>query len=389
MALRYLTAGESHGQSISAILDGLPAGLPLTPDLINLHLARRQKGYGRGKRMSIETDTVQILSGVRFGKTIGSPVQLLIENRDWKNWSEKMNRFEDKSDTTKKVSVPRPGHADFTGAVKYGFDDIRPVIERSSARETAARVAACTIARIFLKRFGIEIGSYVSSIGSIHETASPTQWLTHRAEALMQHADTSDVRMLTTSATEQAKTLIDTAKENGDTLGGIIEIFVTGLPIGLGSSMQHDRKLDGALSAALMSVQAVKGVAIGTAFENATKFGSEVHDELFLSDDGTPFRKTNRAGGLEGGMTNGEALHLRAAMKPISTLMKPLRSVDLEAHTETASHIERADVCAVPACSVICESVIAPVLANALLEKFGGDSMEEIMSRVKAYTTRC
>jgi chorismate synthase len=384
---RYFTAGESHGRALSALIDGMPAGVPLTPELINRHLARRQQGYGRGHRMKIETDTVDILNGVRFGKTIGAPITLLIENQDWKNWTEKMSQFEDKSDSVKKIHVPRPGHADFTGRLKYGFDDIRPVIERSSARETAARVAAGSVARQFLKELGIEIGSYLSAIGSAIE---PEHMLAHEAlasgaETLMSLADASPVRMIHKETEEKAIALIDEAKTRGDTLGGIIEVFVTGVPIGLGSYAQHDRRLDAHLAAAIISIQAVKGVEIGTAFRNAISFGSQVHDEIFLDAHGKPYRKTNRAGGLEGGMTNGEPIHLRVAMKPISTLMNPLHSINLDTMEEELSHIERSDVCAAPACGVIAESVIAPVLMNAILEKFGGDSLTEIQERLNQH----
>ncbi len=384
---RYFTAGESHGRALSAIIDGMPAGVSLTPEIINRHLARRQQGYGRGHRMKIETDTVDILNGVRFGKTIGAPITLLIENRDWKNWTEKMSQFEDKSDAVKKIHVPRPGHADFTGRLKYGFDDIRPVIERSSARETAARVAACSVARQFLKELGIEIGSYLSAIGSAIEPEHPLalEALANGAETLMTNADASPVRMIHKETEANAIALIDEAKQRGDTLGGIIEVFVTGVPIGLGSYAQHDRKLDAQLAAAIISIQAVKGVEIGTAFRNAVSFGSQVHDELFIEAQGKPYRKTNRAGGVEGGMTNGEPIHLRVAMKPISTLMNPLRSVNLDTMEEELSHIERSDVCAAPACGVIAESVIAPVLMNAILEKFGGDSFAEIQERISHY----
>lgn len=388
--LRYFTAGESHGRALSAVIEGIPAGILLTPDVINLHLARRQEGYGRGHRMKIESDTVDILSGVRFGKTIGSPIALLIENEDWKNWTEKMSQFADFSDSVKPVEVARPGHADFSGRLKYGFDDIRPVIERSSARETAARVAVCSIARQFLKALSIEIGSFVSSIGGAQdmETTRASELLEGGAERLMREADDSPVRMLNKDKAKQAIALIDEAKKKGDTLGGIIEVFVTGLPIGLGSFAQYDRKLDAQLAAAIMSIQAVKGVEIGTAFQNAQRFGSEVHDEIFLDEFGKPYRKTNRAGGIEGGMTNGEVLHLRVAMKPISTLMTPLRSVNLSAMKESLSHIERSDTCAAPACAVVAESVIAPVIANVVLEKFGGDTLLEIQNRISDYQTR-
>lgn len=386
--IRYLTAGESHGPALSAIIEGVPAGLALTPERINAQLYRRQQGYGRGNRMKIETDAVEILSGVRFGRTIGSPIALLIRNADWKNWTEKMSQFDPPERIVKTVDVPRPGHADFAGALKYGFNDIRPVIERASARETAARVAACTVARLLLAECGIFIGSYLSAIGQAIETEAPAELaslLAQNAEAVSQKADESPVRMLDKTLEAQAILLIDEAKQRGDTLGGIIEVFVTGLPIGLGSYAQFDRKLDGELGKAILSIQAVKGVEIGAAFRNAVSFGSQAHDEIFLDSIGKPTRKSNRAGGLEGGMTNGEPLHLRVAMKPISTLMNPLRSINLATMQETLSHIERSDVCAAPACAVIAEAVIAPVLANALLEKFGGDSLEELQERIDAY----
>ncbi|MFN3394822.1 MAG: chorismate synthase, partial [Candidatus Thermochlorobacter sp.] len=299
--IRYLTAGESHGPALSAIIEGVPAGLSLTPERINAQLRRRQQGYGRGNRMKIETDTVEILSGVRFGKTIGSPITLLIRNADWKNWTEKMSQFNVPERPVKTVDVPRPGHADFAGALKYGFEDIRPVIERASARETAARVAACSVARVLLAECGIHIGSYLSAIGQAIEQNPPAELstlLAQNAEALSQKADESPVRMLDKALEAQAIALIDEAKQRGDTLGGIIEVFVTGLPIGLGSYAQFDRKLDGELGKAILSIQAVKGVEIGTAFRNAVSFGSEVHDEIFLDDTHQPMRKSNRAGGL-------------------------------------------------------------------------------------------
>jgi len=387
MFFRYLTAGESHGRMLTATMDGVPAGIPISPEAINTELARRQKGYGRGNRMKIETDTADIVTGVRFGKSFGAPITLLIENRDWKNWTEKMKQFEVPESEVKKIQIPRPGHADFSGRLKFGFDDIRPVIERSSARETAARVAICSIARAFLKELGIEIGSYLSAIGPAEESSNSAaiSLLQNGAAALNSRSDASPVRMLDTEAEAKAIALIDDAKKRGDTLGGIIDVFVTRLPIGLGSYTQHDRKLDAAIAAAIISIQAVKGVEIGTAFRNAKSFGSEVHDELGLTTEGLPKRKTNRAGGMEGSMTNGETLHVRVAMKPISTLMNPLQSVSFETGEETLSHIERSDVCAAPACGVIAEAVLAPVLANAIMEKFGGDSVDEIQERLKRY----
>lgn len=401
--IRYLTAGESHGPALVGIVEGVPAGVALTPETINVHLYRRQQGYGRGGRMKIEQDAAEILSGVRFGKTIGSPISLVIHNKDWKNWTEKMAQFDDHSGAVDAVSIPRPGHADFGGKLKYGFDDIRPVIDRSSARETATRVACGSIARAFLKELGIEIGSYLSAIGAASEALNLSgdvyanlkvvELLQRGAESLMLGADASPVRMLDERAEAKAIALIDEAKKKGDTLGGVFEVFVTGLPVGLGSYAQFDRKLDAQLAAAIISIQAVKGVEVGTAFRNAVSFGSEVHDEIFLRDDNPhpyrkPYRKTNRAGGIEGGMTNGEVIHIRGAMKPISTLMEPLESFDFESMKEVPSRIERSDTCAAPACAVIAEAVVAPVIANAVLEKFGGDSVEEIKAHLSAYRER-
>ena len=386
--IRYFTAGESHGPALSAIVEGLPSGITITPEDINNELARRQQGYGRGGRMKIETDRAVVLSGIRFGKTIGSPIALEIENRDWKNWTVKMAQFEKPDEEIPAISIPRPGHADLTGMIKYGFGDIRPVIERASARETAARVAACSLVKAFLRSAGIQIGSYVSSIGPAGETSpSPRlqNLLAEGAETLAKVADNSCVRMLEKAGEENAVAAIDKAKEEGDTLGGIIELFITGVPMGLGSYVQHDRRLDAELASALISIQAIKGVEIGTAFENAGKPGSQVHDELFPGKENGPVRKTNRAGGLEGSMTNGVVIHLRAAMKPIATLMSPLHSFDITSMDTHLSHIERSDTCAVPACSVIAEAVVAPVIANALLRKTGGDHLAEILERLEAY----
>ncbi|WP_294347013.1 chorismate synthase [Prosthecochloris sp.] len=386
--IRYFTAGESHGPALSAIVEGLPSGITVTPEDINNELARRQQGHGRGGRMKIETDKAVVLSGIRFGKTIGSPVALQIENRDWKNWTVKMAQFEKPSEDIPAISIPRPGHADLTGMIKYGFEDIRPVIERASARETAARVAACSLAKTFLRSAGIQIGSYVSSIGPAGQTAPSSRLenlLAEGAETLAKEADTSPVRMLEKTDEEKAVAAIDKAKEEGDTLGGIIELFITGVPMGLGSYVQHDRRLDAELAAALISIQAVKGVEIGTAFDNARNPGSQVHDELFTGAAHGPSRKTNRAGGLEGSMTNGSIIHLRAAMKPIATLMSPLHSFDITSMEAHLSHIERSDTCAVPACSVIAEAVVAPVIANALLKKTGGDHLVEILERLEEY----
>jgi chorismate synthase len=388
--VRYLTAGESHGQALVGIIEGIPAGVEISADYINHQLWRRQQGYGRGGRMRIESDKVEILSGIRFGKTLGTPIALVVRNKDWANWTEKMS-VEDSGKGIEKITTPRPGHADLVGALKYGFDDMRNVIDRASARETAMRVAVCTITRKFLETFGIFIGSHVLSIGSaVEKDRAAIEKLIKKFSAascgaykIAEEADKSPVRILDSSIETKAINLIKAAKKKGDTLGGIFEVIVTGVPVGLGSYVEFDRKLDGQLAQAIASIHAVKGVEIGPAFENAKLFGSEVHDEILLDKRGNLVRPTNRAGGLEGGVTNGEMLLLRGAMKPISTLAKPLRSVDLKGEKVIQSRYERSDVCAVPACSVIAEAVVAPVVANAFLEKFGGDSVSEIAKRYK------
>jgi chorismate synthase len=386
--IRYLTAGESHGKALVGIVEGMPAGIEISAEYINHQMWRRQQGYGRGGRMKIESDKIEILSGIRFGKTLGSPIALMLQNKDWQNWKEKM-AVEGDGVTIEKITIPRPGHADYVGAVKYRFQDLRNVIDRSSARETAMRVACCTIARKLLENCGIVIGSHVLNIGSAggRSTRTINRMITKitaqssdLVSALREQADASEVRMLDKAMERKAIKVIKTAKKTGDTLGGIFEILISGVPIGLGSYAQFDRKLDGLLAQALMSLQAIKGIEIGNGFFNAEKYGSEVHDEFILKD-GAIARKTNRAGGLEGSVTNGEMIVLHAAMKPIATLAKPLMAVDLATNSLVQSRYERSDVCAVPAASVIGEAVIAPVLANAFLEKFGGDSMEEIRER--------
>lgn len=384
--IRYYTAGESHGQALVGIIEGIPAGLTISVDYINHQLWRRQQGYGRGGRMRIETDKVEILSGVRFGKTLGSPIALMVRNKDWQNWTEKMS-VEGSGKGIEKITLPRPGHADFVGSVKYGFDDIRNVIDRASARETAMRVACCSIAKKFLEEFDIYIGSHVLSIGSAelqHRTSVDTliKKYSNKISTLSDLADNSEVRILDKATEAKAIAAIKSCKKKGDTLGGIFEVLVSGLPIGLGSYVHYDRKLDGQLAQAVMSIHAVKGVEIGDGFDNARRFGSQVHDEI-LSRNGHIIRPTNRAGGLEGGVTNGELLIIRGAMKPISTLANPLRTVDIKSKKTTQSRYERSDVCAVPACSVIGEAVVAPVLANAFLEKFGGDSVRELKYHYK------
>ena len=388
--IRYLTAGESHGSALVGILEGMPAGVLISAEYINRQLWRRQQGYGRGGRMKIESDKVEILSGIRFGKTLGSPIALLIQNKDWQNWKERMSVDSDGAGI-EKISVPRPGHADYAGAVKYGFDDLRNVIDRASARETAIRVALCTLVRKFLEDVGIFVGSHVLSIGSaavkkkIKIDQLVEEFINHSplaAYSVSQEADKSEVRILDKWVEIKAIKEIKKIKKAGDTVGGIFEVIVSGVPVGLGSYAQFDRKLDAQLAQALMSIQAIKGVEVGNGFVNATKFGSQVHDEFTLRD-GMIARTTNRAGGLEGSVTNGELIILHAAMKPIATLAKPLKAVDLTTRRVVESRYERSDVCAVPAASIIGETVIAPIIANAFLEKYGGDSLTEIKARYK------
>ena len=388
--IRYLTSGESHGQGLVGVVEGLPAGVEISSEDINRQLWRRQQGYGRGGRMRIESDTVEILSGVRFGKTLGSPIALVVRNKDWMNWTEKMS-VEGNGRGIEKISIPRPGHADLAGAFKYGFDDLRNVIDRASARETAMRVALCTVVRKFLETFGVFIGSHVLSIGpaELRDRAIIDALIkklvvdTNGGYNVAEEADKSEVRILDKKIAERAVRAIKAAKKKGDTLGGVFEVIVTGVPTGLGSYVEYDRKLDGQLAQAIVSIHAVKGVEIGNAFSNSMLFGSEVHDEILVGKNKNLIRPTNRSGGLEGGVTTGGTIILHGAMKPISTLAKPLHSVDLKTMKAVPSRYERSDVCAVPACSVIAEAVVAPVLANAFLEKFGGDSVSEIRKRYK------
>lgn len=388
--LRYLTAGESHGPALTGIIEGLPAGLAIDGEYIDRHLARRQWGHGRGRRMKIEHDQVEILSGLRFGRTLGSPLALRIDNRDWANWDHVMT-VESKAREPKRVTVPRPGHADYAGAIKYGHtDDMRNVLERASARDTAMRVALGSVARRLLEEFGISIGSVVESIGAVEvgrRFSDEGQEVPDLAAI-----DASPVRCDDEAAAAAMIEAIDQAKEDGDTLGGVFAVWAQGVPIGLGSYVQWDRRLDGQLAQAVMSVPAVKGVEIGPAFDAARKRGSQVHDEFVVGETGEGGRalgrRSNRAGGLEGGITNGETLVVRAALKPISTLMRPLRSVDLETGAEQAAHIERSDVCVVPAAAVVGESAVALVLAAALLEKFGGDTLDDVREAVERFRAR-
>jgi chorismate synthase len=380
--LRFLTAGESHGSHLTAIIEGLPAGLIISVDKINSDLKRRQLGYGRGARMKIESDTVEITSGVRFGKTLGSPVTLVIKNKDWENWKIKMSPEPlDNYDSIKVITKPRPGHADLDGVMKYGFKDIRDVLERASARETAARVAVSGVAKLLLAEFGVDLVGYIQSIGNV--TSPPVPEGTS-IQQIRDKTEVSDFRCFYPDVEEKMKQAVDDAKKDGDTLGGIFEIIVDGLPMGLGSYVQWDRKLDGRISQAIMSMPAIKGVEIGLGFEGARRRGSEVHDPIYYEKNKFK-RRRNHAGGLEGGVSNGQRLIIRGAMKPISTLMNPLESVDLVTKDTAVAAVERSDVCAAPAAAVVGEAVIAIELAKAFQEKFGGDSIEEMKRNYKSF----
>jgi len=386
--LRFLTAGESHGQALVATIDGVPAGLTLDFAQIDAQLRRRQGGYGRGRRMAIESDHAEILSGVRHGVTTGAPIALLVRNKDWVNWQQTMfadaQMPPDATGTRKPpVTRPRPGHADLAGAIKYDHDDVRDVLERASARETAARVAAGTIARQLLARFDIRVTSHVSVIGDVG--LPPARVVT--ADEARTLLDDAPLRCVDPDIEQRMIAAIDAARDAGDTLGGAFEVIVTGVPVGLGSYTQWDRKLDGRLAQAMMCIHAIKAVGIGIGPEVAVRPGSRVHDEILPPDDEISdrlVRPTNNAGGLEGGVTNGEDVRVTGFMKPISTLMKPLRSVDLSTLSAAPAAIERSDVCAVPAAAVVGEAMVALVLADAFLEKFGGDSVDEIEAHYAA-----
>ena len=378
--LRYLTAGESHGELLMGILEGLPAGLLIRITDIDSDLARRQGGYGRGGRMKIEKDAVKIFTGVRWGRTLGSPIGLMVRNKDWDNWRSKMSPDAAFLNTADPVTRPRPGHADLAGALKYGQTDIRNVLERSSARETAMRVAVGAVCKRLLDEFGVSIVSHVIAIGGVY---AKVDRLSHRE--IRRKTENSDLRCADHDAEKRMIRKIDEAQRSGDSLGGIFEIVASGVPIGLGSHVHWDRKLDGRLAGALMSIQAMKGVEIGSGFGAANLPGSRVHDEIFWTPKGGFFRRTNHAGGIEGGMSNGEDIILRAAMKPIPTLMRPLRSVDLETRKPFKASVERSDVCAVPAAAVVGEAATAFELAAAMIEKFGGDSLDEMKRNYEQY----
>jgi chorismate synthase len=380
--LRFETAGESHGECLVATLTGLPAGIPIALDAVNHELWRRQQGFGRGGRMKIETDRVSIVSGVRHGRTIGSPIAVIVPNADWKNWTESLPVEGGDPALHKPVSRPRPGHADLAGALKYNFPDARYILERASARETTARVAVGALAKQFLKNFGVEILSHVIAVGSRRLDRSVAweeiQALAEKKEVLLGCVDPE--------AEKEMKAVVDEAYRTGDTVGGIFEVVARGLPPGLGSHITWDSRLDGKLAQAIVSMQAVKGVEVGFAEEGAQSFGSKVQDTIHYDrSDRRFFRGDNRAGGIEGGMTNGEDLRVRGFLKPISTLRRPLESVDLETREPSKAAYERSDVCVVPAAGVIGEAMVAIVLAGAMLEKFGGDSLGETRRNYQGY----
>jgi len=378
--LKYLTAGESHGKGLLGIIDGIPAGLEISESYISAQLYRRQQGHGRGGRMKIETDFAELYTGVRHGESLGSPIGLILQNKDWENWIQKMSA-DPVEDKIRKVTLPRPGHADLTGVQKFDFDDIRNVLERSSARETAIRVALASVCRKLLKEVGIEVGSRVVQIHSLKDTSPIPEGVS--PEGLNKMVDSSPVRCLDKSTEKEMMDVIDKAKADGDSVGGVFEIIATGLPYGLGSHTQWDRKLQARIAESILSINAFKGIEIGMGFDQAGKFGSNVHDEI--GHDGEKYiRHSNNAGGIEGGMSNAQPIVIRAVMKPIPTLIKPLRSVDIETKEEKLAHKERTDSCAVPAASIVAESMLCFVLADALLEKFGGDSMNQLKAHMKA-----
>ncbi|PYZ98423.1 chorismate synthase [Alteribacter lacisalsi] len=384
--MRFLTAGESHGPELTAIIEGVPSHLPLTAEDINHHLARRQKGHGRGRRMQIETDRVRITSGVRHGKTTGAPITLVVENKDWTHWQKIMGpdpvTEQEEKEMKRTISRPRPGHADLNGAIKYDHRDMRNVLERSSARETTIRVAVGAVAQKILAEFGITIAGHVLEIGGI--VSRPID-VPAGTEDILKRTETSPVRCLDPEAEKKMMDLIDEAKKNGDSIGGVVEVVAEGLPPGLGSHVHYDRKLDAKIARSVMSINAFKGVEVGIGFEAARKPGSEVHDEIMYDPDRGYYRKTNRLGGFEGGMTTGMPVVVKGVMKPIPTLYKPLNSVDIETKEPFAASIERSDSCAVPAASVVCEHAVSFELAAAFLEKFGSDTVGDVKKAFDAY----
>lgn len=383
--MRYLTAGESHGPQLTAIIEGLPAQMPLTAEMINKELKRRQGGHGRGRRMQIEKDTVEIVSGVRHGLTLGSPVALVVKNDDWKHWTNVMGiePVEDDAEVKRQLTRPRPGHADLNGGIKYGHRDLRNVLERSSARETTVRVAVGAVAKQLLAELGVEIVSHVTEIGGIR--TNPETYEGKSASEIRAIVEEDAVYCADPSVTKQMTDLIDEAKKNGDSIGGTVEVVVEGMPAGVGSYVHYDRKLDSKIAGAVMSINAFKGVEFGLGFEMARKPGSEVHDEILWDEEQGYTRKTNRLGGLEGGMTTGMPIVVRGVMKPIPTLYKPLQSVDIDTKEPFQASIERSDSCAVPAASIVAEHVVAFEVAKALLEQFDADQLPRLKANIEEF----
>ncbi|MEZ0482787.1 chorismate synthase [Planococcus sp. SSTMD024] len=383
--MRYLTAGESHGPQLTAIIEGLPAQLPLTAEMINKELKRRQGGHGRGRRMQIETDTVEIVSGVRHGKTLGSPVALVVKNDDWKHWTNVMGiePIEETDEVKRQLTRPRPGHADLNGGMKYGHRDLRNVLERSSARETTVRVAVGAVAKQLLAELGVKIVSHVTEIGGIK--VDPSSYIGKSADEIRDIVEQDAVYCADSSKTKEMTDLIDATKKNGDSIGGTVEVIVEGMPAGIGSYVHYDRKLDAKIAASVMSINAFKGVEFGLGFEMARRPGSEVHDEIIWSEEAGYGRSTNNLGGFEGGMTTGMPIIVRGVMKPIPTLYKPLKSVDIETKEPFQASIERSDSCAVPAASIVAEHVVAFEAANALLEQFDADQLPRLKENIDSY----
>ncbi|WP_442594537.1 chorismate synthase [Neobacillus sp. D3-1R] len=382
--MRYLTAGESHGPQLTTIIEGLPAGMPLTVEDINIELARRQKGHGRGRRMQIEKDQVQIVSGVRHGSTLGSPIALVVENNDWKHWTKIMGIDPisdlEAEEVKRVITRPRPGHADLNGALKYGHRDMRNVLERSSARETTVRVAAGAVAKKLLSLLGIEVASHVIEIGGV--TASNVQY--ESIDQLREISENSSVRCVDRTVEDKMKEAIDEAKANGDSIGGIVEVIVEGMPPGVGSYVHYDRKLDAKIAGAIVSINAFKGVEFGIGFEAARRPGSQVHDEIAWDSQLGYYRKSNRLGGFEGGMSTGMPIVVRGVMKPIPTLYKPLQSVDIDTKEPFSASVERSDSCAVPAAAVVAENVVAWEIATAIIDQFYSDRFEALKENVQA-----
>ena len=383
--MRYLTAGESHGPQLTTIIEGLPAGMPISKEDINEQLARRQKGHGRGRRMQIEKDQALITSGIRHGYTLGSPVALVVENNDWKHWTKIMGSeviSEEEADEMKrKITRPRPGHAHLNGGIKYGHRDLRNVLERSSARETTVRVAAGAVAKKLLSLLGIEVASHVLEIGGVKANPSPYETI----QQLQEVTEASPVRCFDKEVEQQMMDAIDDAKTKGDSIGGIVEVIVEGMPVGVGSYVHYDRKLDAKLAAAIVGINAFKGVEVGIGFEAAHRFGSQVHDEIAWEKDKGYYRLTNRLGGFEGGMTNGMPIVVRGVMKPIPTLYKPLKSVDIDTKEVFEASVERSDSCAVPAAAIVAEAAVAWELAAAIVDQFPSDRFDQLANYVKAY----